>query len=141
MSKLGRASGIFRREMKKKAKKEVRLEKIDQAFKKIGQVLGKDPAWREWIEAGGPEFLDMVSEELEEIKPSLEEMLLDLVEAGWVLENPDGDFNLLAKRKKDVVTALWKLTQMIKGYHRERGDLVGEDGRAEEEGWPKRLDG
>lgn len=115
--------------MRKKSKP----EKIDKALKRLEKELEDDPLWQEWVGSGGPEFLERAAKELDEIKPSLEEMLLDLVEAGWRLENPDGDFGLLAKKKKDVITALWKLTQVIQGHF--KSDQV------EKKEWRKRLDG
>lgn len=119
--------------MKKKTQKETRLKRIDQVFKKIGKTLKEDPVWQEWVDSGGPEFFTKASQDLDEIKPSLEEMLLDVVEAGWILENPDGDFSLLVKQKKDVITALWKVTQIIKERFK--------DEQAESKEWRKQLDG
>lgn len=119
--------------MKKKTRKETRLKRIDQVFKKIGKTLKEDPAWQEWVDSRGPEFLAKASQDLDEVKPPLEEMLLDVVEAGWMLENPDGDFSFLAKQKEDVITALWKVTQIIKERFK--------DEQVEGKEWRKRLDG
>lgn len=119
--------------MKKKTKKETRLKRIDRAFKKIGKTLEENPVWQEWVASRGLEFFTRASQELDEITPPLEEMLLDVVEAGWRLENPDGDFSILAEKKEDVIAALWKVTQIIKERFK--------DEQVESKRWQKRLDG
>jgi len=122
-------------------KKDLDIEKMDKAFKKLQKKLEKDPMWQAWMESGGPQFLERAARELDKVKPSFKEMLLDVVEAGWVLESPGGDFSFLAKKKKDVITALWKLTQIVKGNYQEGIGLVRKRGRRGREKWPKQFDG
>ena len=122
-------------------KKDLDLEELDKVFAKLRKELEKDPEWRAWVKSGGPRWMKKVSEALERVKPSQEEMLLDIVEAGWVLESPGGDFSFLIKRKKDVITALWKLTQIVKGNYRGGGGFVKKRGRRGRGKWPKLLDG
>lgn len=122
-------------------KKNLDLKKLDKAFTKLRKKLEKDPMWQAWMESGGPEFIEKAAGELEKVKPSLDEMLLDIVEAGWVLESPGGDFGFLAKKKKDIITALWKLTQIVKGNYREGVGLVQKDGMRGQKTWPELLDG
>lgn len=122
-------------------KKGVDFKKMDQAFKKLRKKLEKDPMWQSWMDSGGPEFLEKASKELDKVKPSLEEMLLDVVEAGWVLESPGGDFSFLAQKKEDIITALWKLTQIVKGNYQEGTGLGQESRKRRRKKWSKPLDG
>ena len=128
--------------MKKPPKKrDIDPKKMDKSFEKLKRKLEKDPMWQAWMDSGGPEFIEKASRELEKIKPSLDEMLLDIVEAGWILESPGGDFGFLAKKKKDIITALWKLTQIVKGNYKEGVGLVRKCGRKGRKKWPRSLDG
>lgn len=122
-------------------KKDVDLEKIDKAFKKLQKKLEKDPQWQAWMDSGGPQFLEKAAKELDKVKPSLEEMLLDVVEAGWVLESPGGNFAFLAKKKEDIITALWKLTQIVRGNYQEEAGSAQKSGREKQKKWSKSLDG
>lgn len=105
-------------------KKDPNLKKVEKAFRKLQRKLEKDPKWRAWVESGGPEFLERAGRELDKVKPSLKEMILDIVETGWVLESPFGDFAFLAKKKKDIITAFWKLSQIVRGNYQEGKGLV-----------------
>lgn len=122
-------------------KKNLDLKKLDKAFTKLRKKLERDPQWQAWMDSGGPQFLERAAKELDEVKPSLDEMLLDVVEAGWVLESPGGNFAFLAKKKEDIITALWKLTQIIRGNYQEEVGLVQKSGREKQKKWSKSLDG
>lgn len=127
---------------KTQKKKDIDLKKMDKAFKKIKRKLEKDPQWRAWMDSGGPQFLEKAAKELDKVKPSLDEMFLDVVEAGWVLESPGGNFAFLAKKKKDIITALWKLTQIVRGNYQEGVGLTQKSGREKQrKKWSKSLDG
>lgn len=122
-------------------KKNLDLKKLDKAFTKLRKKLERDPQWQAWMDSGGPQFLERAAKELDEVKPSLDEMLLDVVEAGWVLESTGGNFAFLAKKKEDIITALWKLTQIVRGNYQEEARPAQESGRRKQKKWSKSLDG
>lgn len=95
-------------------KKKLDIKKMDRAFARLREKLEKDPEWRAWMESGGPAWIEKAANALERIKPSQEEMLLDLVEADLKIEPVFGNPEILVKKKDEVISALWKLLKITK---------------------------
>jgi hypothetical protein len=105
-------------------KKDQDLVKLDKAFIKLRRKSERNPNWWSWMESREGAWIERALRALERVKPSQEEMLLDIVEADLKVEYGLGDPEVLVKKKDKVISALWKLLKITKWMKGERIEVL-----------------
>lgn len=107
-------------------------KKPDKLFIKFKKKIEQNPQWWAWVEKKeGTAWIERVSKALERIRPSYEEMLMDIVEANLEVEFGFDGFEVLAEQKEEVIAALWKMLQITKWLGGEKMEVLDQLGEGE----------
>lgn len=117
--------------MKKMAKTDPELKKLDKALEVLKEKFEKNHKWRAWREGVGSAWIERALKALEVVKPTQEEMRMDIVEADLRVEYGLSEPEILVEQKEEVISALWKLLQIAKWTRGEKVEALDRLGEGE----------